>query len=118
MLLHEVAHVRRRDTWVACLQLAAQILWWFHPLVWWMNREISRQQERSCDKEVVANPQKLWVALNFNAHQTKGVYVSYDTSSKGEHSRVGLAGDEEEPKETGVGGDWMVQVMLPRSATR
>jgi RNA polymerase sigma-70 factor (ECF subfamily) len=57
-------------------------------------------------------PQKFWVALNFNAHQTKGVYLSYDTSTKGEHSRVGLPGDDEEPKETDFGGDWMVQVML------
>jgi hypothetical protein len=57
-------------------------------------------------------PPKFWVALNFNAQQTKGVYVSYDTSTKGEYSRVGLAGDEEEPKETDFGGDWMVQVML------
>jgi hypothetical protein len=61
-------------------------------------------------------PEKFWVALNFNAHQTKGVYVSYDTSTKGEYSRAGLPGDEEEPKETDFGGDWMVQVMLARPA--
>jgi beta-lactamase regulating signal transducer with metallopeptidase domain len=318
VLAHELAHVRRRDTWVAALQLAAQTLWWFHPMVWWMNRQLVRERERSCDEEVVVTlegkraqyarsllnvlearhrleplwgypavrpveltrrrleeimkrksmvharaprwtwmiaallaivilpsarrpavarqgdetksprvaqnapqvternseakrpptilsygdgkadgkksyggsghmirfelpegvtnvrgirihgsrygvprapdedieitflsedrqeildskgapyrlfkrgkenwvrilfddevelPQKFWVALNFNAHQTKGVYVSYDTSTKGEHSRVGLPGDEEEPKETDFGGDWMVQVMLAK----
>jgi hypothetical protein len=65
------------------------------------------------DKEVEL-PKKFWVALNFNAEQTKGVYVSYDTSTKGQHSRVGLPGDEEEPKETDFGGDWMVQLMLAR----
>ncbi|HEY3395453.1 MAG TPA: M56 family metallopeptidase, partial [Lacipirellulaceae bacterium] len=319
MLTHELAHVRRRDTWVAALQLAAQTLWWFHPVVWWMNRQLVRERERSCDEEVVVSlqgkraqyarsllnvleakhrleplwgypavrpveltrrrleeimkrksmvharaprwswmiaaalaiivlpsarrsavaqeseqtkspraaqnapqaaernsrtnrpptilsygdgkadgkksyggnghmirfelpegftkvrgirihgsrygvpqapdedieitflsedrqeildsqgapyrlfkrgkeawvrilfddeielPQEFWIALNFNAHQTKGVYVSYDTSTKGEHSRVGLPGDEEEPKETDFGGDWMVQVMLGKS---
>jgi hypothetical protein len=67
------------------------------------------------DKEVEL-PEKFWVALNFNAHQTKGVYLSYDTSTKGEYSRVGLAGDEDDPKETDFGGDWMVQVMLARPA--
>jgi beta-lactamase regulating signal transducer with metallopeptidase domain len=66
--------------------------------------------------EEVEVPEKFWVALNFNAHQTKGVYVSYDTSRKGQYSRVGLPGDEEEPKETDFGGDWMVQVMLSRPA--
>jgi RNA polymerase sigma-70 factor (ECF subfamily) len=63
------------------------------------------------DKEVEL-PKKFWIALNFNPHQTKGVYLSYDTSTKGKYSRVGLPGDEEEPKETDFGGDWMVQVML------
>ena len=55
MLTHELAHVRRRDTWVAVLQLAAQTLWWFHPAVWWMNRELVRQRERCCDEEVVVS---------------------------------------------------------------
>jgi beta-lactamase regulating signal transducer with metallopeptidase domain len=330
MLAHELAHVRRRDTWVAGLQFVAQSIWWFHPAVWWMNFRITRERERCCDEEVVASlrgrradyarllvtvleanhrleplwmcpavrpveltrhrleeimkrknmvygrsprwcwliaavlgflvlpssgpsaarnaeesltqslvvqnvlnkpnlqtpanaaekasgeptrppallsygdgkadgkksyggsghmiqftmpegvtnvrglrihgsryglaqapdedfeitflsddreeildsqaapyrlfkrgkeawvrvlfdnevelPEKFWVALNFNAHQTKGVYVSYDTSTKGEYSRAGLPGDEEEPKETDFGGDWMVQVMLARPA--
>jgi beta-lactamase regulating signal transducer with metallopeptidase domain len=318
MLMHELSHVRRRDTCVALVQLAAQALWWFHPVVWWMNRQLVRERERCCDEEVVANlqgkraqyarsllnvleakhrleplwgypavrpveltrrrleeimkrknmvhsraprwswliaaalaivilpgarpssaaeegdeaaaprvaqnaaqaeqgasrekrppailsygdgkadgkksyggnghmirfelpegvtnvrgirihgsrygvpqapnedieitflsedrqeildskgapyrlfkrgkeawvrilfddevelPQKFWVALNFNAHQTKGVYVSYDTSTKGEYSRAGLPGSDEEPKETDFGGDWMVQVMLAK----
>jgi RNA polymerase sigma-70 factor (ECF subfamily) len=63
------------------------------------------------DKEVEL-PRKFWIALDFNAEQTKGVYVSYDTSTKGKYSRVGKAGDENEPKETDFGGDWMVQVNL------
>ena len=62
--------------------------------------------------EEVELPKKFWIALNFNAEQTKGVYVSYDTSTKGEHSRVGLAGDDKEPKAIDVAGDWMVQVLL------
>jgi RNA polymerase sigma-70 factor (ECF subfamily) len=62
--------------------------------------------------EPVEPPKKFWVALNFNAQQTKGVYVSYDTSTKGEYSRVGLVGSEAQPKPTDFGGDWMVQVLL------
>lgn len=319
MLMHELTHIRRCDNWVALLQFTAQIVWWFHPFVWWMNCELTRQRERCCDEEVVAHlagkradyarllvrvveaqhrleplwgypavrpaeltrrrleeimkrsnmvhvrtprwcwlisiacailvlpgsdvtvasgddrtaadvrlaqnvaapsantrtgegrppallsygdgkadgkksyggsghmirfqmpegvtkvrglrihgsryglpqapdeafeitflsddreetldtqsapyrlfkrgkeswvrvmfdkevelPTSFWVVLNFNAERTKGVYVSYDTSTKGEHSRVGLPGDDEEPKPTDFGGDWMVQVMLAR----
>jgi hypothetical protein len=65
--------------------------------------------------EPVELPPKFWIALNFNAAQTKGVYVSYDTSTKGEYSRAGLVGDDDPPKPTDFGGDWMVQVLLDRS---
>lgn len=63
-------------------------------------------------KNEVELPRRFWVCLNFNAAKTKGVYVSYDTSTKGQYSRVGLAGDKEEPKETDFHGDWMVQLFL------
>jgi hypothetical protein len=52
------------------------------------------------------------VALDFRAQQTKGVYVSYDTSTGGKFSRVGLPGMP--ASETDFGGDWMIQVMLAK----
>jgi len=70
------------------------------------------QWVRVAFKNEVALPSKFWIALDFNAQQTKGVYVSYDTSTKGQYSRVGLPGDVEEPKETDFHGDWMIQLML------
>ena len=54
VLAHELTHVRRRDNLVGILQLLAQAIWWFHPLIWWANRQICRQRERCCDEEVVA----------------------------------------------------------------
>lgn len=56
-------------------------------------------------------PSTFWVSLEFHAEQTKGVYVSYDTSTGGEHSRIGLPGDEE-LKETDFKGDWMIQALI------
>jgi bla regulator protein BlaR1 len=32
-------------------------------------------------------PKSFWVVINFNAHQTKGVYVSYDTSNERSYSK-------------------------------
>jgi galactokinase len=57
-------------------------------------------------------PETFWVVLNFNAEATKGVYVSYDTSTKGEFSRVGF--NDQDAKETAFGGDWMVQAVLAK----
>ncbi|HKD37402.1 MAG TPA: M56 family metallopeptidase, partial [Pirellulales bacterium] len=55
LLAHELIHIRRGDALVGLLQIAAGALWWFHPLVWWANRQIARERERSCDEEVVAS---------------------------------------------------------------
>ena len=54
ILAHELIHVRRSDPAASTLQLAAQVTWWFHPLVWWANREARRERERACDEEVVS----------------------------------------------------------------
>ena len=54
LVAHELVHLRRGDHLVAVCQLAAQAVWWFHPLVWWLNREMNRSREMSCDEEVLA----------------------------------------------------------------
>jgi len=63
-------------------------------------------------KEPVEVPAKFWVILDFDAQRTKGVYMSYDNSTKGKHSKTGLPGGES--KAVAFGGDWMVQAMLTK----
>ena len=53
ILAHELIHVRRWDAAVGLVQASVQILWWFHPLVWWANRQMSRERERCCDEEAL-----------------------------------------------------------------
>lgn len=62
--------------------------------------------------ESVDVPGTFWVVLNFNAERTKGVYVGYDTSTGGEHSRVGF--NDQDAKDTDFRGDWMVQAVLAK----
>jgi beta-lactamase regulating signal transducer with metallopeptidase domain len=57
MVAHEMIHLRRNDPLVFGLQILSQAIWWFHPLVWWMNRKINRVREVCCDTEVVASRQ-------------------------------------------------------------
>jgi len=62
-------------------------------------------------------PEHFWVVLDFRATQRKGVYVSYDTSSGGKHSRIGLPGTP--ALETKFGGDWMIELLpAKREAVR
>ncbi len=49
VLLHELAHVRRRDLAVNCFQRAAGILHFLNPSIWIANRAIDRLREYACD---------------------------------------------------------------------
>jgi beta-lactamase regulating signal transducer with metallopeptidase domain/ribosomal protein S20 len=55
LLAHELIHIRRGDTLVGPLQALCAVLWWFHPLIWIVNRSLSRQRERCCDEEVLGS---------------------------------------------------------------
>jgi hypothetical protein len=63
-------------------------------------------------KEPIAVPKSFWVILNFNAEPTKGVYVSFDTSSAGKYSKIGVPGGKSQAVNTG--GDWMVESLLTK----
>ncbi len=54
LLAHELAHVKRRDTLVAAIEMVALAVHWFNPLAWWMMRAVRTQRELACDDRVVA----------------------------------------------------------------
>jgi len=54
ILAHELIHVRRGDLLWGATQVLTELIWWFHPLIWWANREACRERERCCDEEVIA----------------------------------------------------------------
>ncbi|QEH31634.1 Regulatory protein BlaR1 [Aquisphaera giovannonii] len=54
ILAHELAHLRRGDHWVARLELAAGLLWWWNPLYWVARRRIDAEAELACDAWVVS----------------------------------------------------------------
>lgn len=54
ILTHELAHVARWDAAVNLVQIVVQGAFFFHPLVWWTNRQIRREREKCCDEIVIA----------------------------------------------------------------
>jgi ankyrin repeat protein len=54
ILAHELGHVLRYDAAVNSLQVVAQGLFWFHPLVWWANKKTRQEREKVCDEMAVA----------------------------------------------------------------
>ena len=49
VFLHELAHLRRRDIYLAWLVCLIQVLHWFNPLLWYAFRRIRADQEMATD---------------------------------------------------------------------
>ena len=54
VVVHEWAHVQRRDDLTNCAQLLVRAVAGWHPAVWWLDRRLSIEQELACDETVVA----------------------------------------------------------------
>jgi beta-lactamase regulating signal transducer with metallopeptidase domain len=54
VLIHELAHLRRRDHWVAWLRALAGCVWWWNPVYWIVSRQLGRNAELACDAWVIA----------------------------------------------------------------
>lgn len=49
VLAHEEAHIRRADWIIGILARINTCLLWFHPLAWWLQRELAALAEHACD---------------------------------------------------------------------
>ncbi len=53
VLAHELAHIRRHDYLVNLLQSTVEILFFYHPAVWWLSAELRAERENACDDVAV-----------------------------------------------------------------
>jgi len=73
ILIHEIAHLRRRDDWTNLMQQFVKALFFFHPAVWWIEKEAALEREMACDDEVLeqtANPRAYAECLAHLAERT------------------------------------------------
>jgi beta-lactamase regulating signal transducer with metallopeptidase domain len=53
VLLHELAHAKRGDNLSMAFVHTLTCLLWFHPLLWWIERQLLRERELACDELVI-----------------------------------------------------------------
>ena len=53
VLAHEMCHVRRHDNLTAAIHKCVEVVFWFHPLVWWIGANLLREREAACDETVI-----------------------------------------------------------------
>jgi len=78
VLLHELAHITRRDLLSQCCARVVAALWWFQPLSWGVLGLLRREGERACDELVIASgvrpsdyaTELLAIAQTFGARRT------------------------------------------------
>ena len=49
VLAHELAHVKRYDYGVNLLQSVVEVLYFFHPAIWWLSARVREEREHCCD---------------------------------------------------------------------
>lgn len=49
VIVHELAHIQRRDYPMNVAQAGVEALFFYHPVVWWISRQIRREREHCCD---------------------------------------------------------------------
>ena len=94
VLLHEVAHAKRRDNLIRLLYEVSLCALWFHPLIWLAGARMALYRELSCDESVIrhAHGQALIRALAKLAVPEKTISLQATASSHLSHRLARLAG--------------------------
>lgn len=52
LIVHELLHVRRHDCLINAIQILMETVFFYHPAVWWLSREIRVSREFCCDDSI------------------------------------------------------------------
>jgi bla regulator protein blaR1 len=83
IVLHELAHLRRRDDWTNLIQQVVKALFFFHPAVWWIEKKLSLEREMACDDAVLAATAQPRAYAECLAHLAERTFIRRALIRKG-----------------------------------
>ncbi len=54
ILAHELAHIRRNDYLINMIQSVIEVVYFFHPALWWLSEKVRTEREHCCDDIALA----------------------------------------------------------------
>jgi len=97
VVLHELAHLRRRDDWTNLAQEVLGALFFFHPAIWWIGGRLSLEREMACDDLVLAqtaNPRayaRCLVSVAEKSFLRRGLALAQAAVSRMRHTSLRVA---------------------------
>jgi len=86
IIAHELAHIRRNDYFLNFIKSVIQVIYFYHPVIWWISAEMEKERENCCDDitiRVLGDEKSLQNALiSLQEFEQKSVYVAAAFLSK------------------------------------
>jgi len=54
ILLHELAHIKRHDFLFNTIQSIIEVIFYYHPVIWWLSAQIRKEREHCCDDQILS----------------------------------------------------------------
>lgn len=116
VLCHEWNHAHRRDNLAAMLQMLAEAIFWFYPVIWMVGRKLMEERELACDQAVLEQSEAadyaegiLNVCKLYNSPPMR--YVA-GISGANLKMRIQAILKNERPRELGTGRRWTLAAAL------
>lgn len=89
ILLHELAHIRRRDYLINLVQVFCENVFFFNPAVWWISKLIREEREHCCDDLAISVMQNktsfIHALVSFQEYNQSGPVFEMAFSRKRNH---------------------------------
>ena len=116
VLIHEWNHVQRRDNLTAALQMTAEAIFWFYPVVWMVGRKLIEERELACDQAVLEQSEAEDYAegiLNVcKLYSNSPLSCVAGVTGADLRTRIKLILKNERPRELGPVRRWALSVAL------